>query len=183
MVYPLTKKSHQSSAKMQTVAPLQKKLQEKYKNDPQKLQGEMGKLWKEHGVNPLSGCLPMFLQWPILMSFFIVFRSTVEFRGKPFIFWITDLSQPDYIFSLPFSIPMYGSSVAVLPIIMGVSMFLTMGLTMQSTNTSQKPMMYFMNAFFILLFNSFPSGLNLYYTMYNILNFIQQKQLKQLPQA
>ena len=173
---PLTRKSAESSVKMQEVAPLQKKLQEKYKNNPQQLQKEMGELWKKHGVNPISGCLPMLLQWPVLMSFFIVFRSTIEFRGEPFVFWITDLSQPDYLFNLPFHIPMYGSAVAVLPIIMGISMFLTMSVTMQ--DKSQKPMMYFMNTFFILIFNSFPSGLTLYYTVFNFLSYQQQLSIK-----
>ena len=158
------------------MAPLQKKIQEKYKDNPQQLQKEMGQLWKKNGVNPISGCLPMLLQWPVLMSFFIVFRSTIEFRGEPFIFWINDLSQPDYIFSLPFSIPLYGSAVAVLPIIMGISMFLTMSTTMQ--DKSQKPMMYFMNGFFILMFNSFPSGLTLYYTIFNFLSYQQQLSIK-----
>jgi len=173
---PLTKKSSEASAKMQEVAPLQKKLQEKYKDNPQQLQKEMGELWKKKGVNPISGCLPMLLQWPVLMSFFIIFRSTIEFRGQPFIFWIKDLSQPDYIFSLPFSVPLYGSAVAVLPIIMGISMFLTMSVTMQ--DKSQKPMMYFMNTFFILMFNSFPSGLTLYYTIFNFLSYQQQLSIK-----
>ena len=173
---PLTKKSSEASSKMQEVAPLQKKLQEKYKDNPQQLQKEMGELWKKKGVNPISGCLPMLLQWPVLMSFFIIFRSTIEFRGQPFIFWIKDLSQPDYIFSLPFSVPLYGSAVAVLPIIMGISMFLTMSVTMQ--DKSQKPMMYFMNAFFILMFNSFPSGLTLYYTIFNFLSYQQQLSIK-----
>ena len=173
---PLTKKSSEASSKMQEVAPLQKKLQEKYKDNPQQLQKEMGELWKKKGVNPISGCLPMLLQWPVLMSFFIIFRSTIEFRGQPFIFWIRDLSQPDYIFSLPFSVPLYGSAVAVLPIIMGISMFLTMSVTMQ--DKSQKPMMYFMNAFFILMFNSFPSGLTLYYTIFNFLSYQQQLSIK-----
>ena len=173
---PLTKKSSEASSKMQEVAPLQKKLQEKYKDNPQQLQKEMGELWKKKGVNPISGCLPMLLQWPVLMSFFIIFRSTIEFRGQPFVFWIKDLSQPDYIFSLPFSIPLYGSAVAVLPIIMGISMFLTMSVTMQ--DKSQKPMMYFMNTFFILMFNSFPSGLTLYYTIFNFLSYQQQLSIK-----
>ena len=173
---PLTKKSAESSAKMQEVAPLQKKLQEKYKDNPQQLQKEMGALWKKHGVNPISGCLPMLLQWPVLMSFFIVFRSTIEFRGQPFIFWIKDLSQPDYLFGLPFHIPMYGDAVAVLPIIMGISMFLTMSIAMQ--DKSQKTMMYFMNGFFILIFNSFPSGLTLYYTIFNFLSYQQQLSIK-----
>jgi len=175
---PLTRKSYESSAKMKMVAPLQKKIQEKYKNDPQRLQKEMGKLWKEHGVNPISGCLPMLIQWPILMAFFIVFRSTVEFRGAPFVLWINDLSQPDYLFSLPFEIPLYGGSVAILPILMGISMFLTMRITMQSTEGSQKTFMYFMNGFFILIFNSFPSGLTLYYTMFNFLSYQQQLSIK-----
>jgi YidC/Oxa1 family membrane protein insertase len=163
---------------MKMVAPLQKKIQEKYKNDPQRLQKEMGKLWKEHGVNPISGCLPMLIQWPILMAFFIVFRSTVEFRGAPFVLWINDLSQPDYLFSLPFELPLYGGSVAILPILMGISMFLTMRITMQSTEGSQKTFMYFMNGFFILIFNSFPSGLTLYYTMFNFLSYQQQLSIK-----
>lgn len=173
---PLTKKSAESAAKMQTIAPLQKKIQDKHKDNPQKLQQEMSKLWKKHNYNPISGCLPMFLQTPILMSFFIVFRSTVEFRGEPFLFWIKDLSQPDFIFSLPFTIPMYGDSVAVLPILMGVSMFLTMSTTMQ--DSSQKTMMYFMNGFFVLIFNTFPSGLTLYYTIFNFLSYQQQLSIK-----
>ena len=175
---PLTRKSYESSAKMKIVAPLQKKIQEKYKNDPQRLQQEMGKLWKEHGVNPVSGCLPMLIQWPILMSFFIVFRSTIEFRGASFFGWISDLSQPDYLFALPFEIPLYGGAVAVLPILMGISMFLTMSITMQSTDDTQKTFMYFMNVFFILIFNSFPSGLTLYYTVFNFLSYQQQLSIK-----
>ena len=175
---PLTKKSYESSAKMKVVAPLQKKIQEKYKNDPQRLQQEMGKLWKEHGVNPVSGCLPMLIQWPILMSFFIVFRSTIEFRGASFFGWISDLSQPDYLFALPFEIPLYGGAVAILPILMGISMFLTMKITMQATDDTQKTFMYFMNFFFILIFNSFPSGLTLYYTIFNFLSYQQQLSIK-----
>ena len=175
---PLTRKSYESSAKMKIVAPLQKKIQEKYKNDPQRLQQEMGKLWKEHGVNPVSGCLPMLIQWPILMSFFIVFRSTIEFRGASFFGWISDLSQPDYLFALPFEIPLYGGAVAILPILMGISMFLTMKITMQATDDTQKTFMYFMNVFFILIFNSFPSGLTLYYTIFNFLSYQQQLSIK-----
>ena len=175
---PLTRKSYESSAKMKIVAPLQKKVQEKYKNDPQRLQQEMGKLWKEHGVNPVSGCLPMLIQWPILMSFFIVFRSTIEFRGASFFGWISDLSQPDYLFALPFEIPLYGGAVAILPILMGISMFLTMKITMQATDDTQKTFMYFMNVFFILIFNSFPSGLTLYYTIFNFLSYQQQLSIK-----
>ena len=116
----------------------------------------------------------------VIFSLFIVFRSTIEFRGAPFLFWITDLSQPDILFNLPFYIPIYGGHVGFLPVVLGISMFLSQRLSMASMENSQKPMMYFMTAFFFLLFNQFPSGLNLYYTVYNILNYFQQKGLKKV---
>ena len=175
---PLTKKSFESTQKMQTVQPKLKKIQEKYKKDSQKLNQEMVKLYKTAGVNPMGGCLPMLIQMPLLFSLFIVFRSTIEFRGAPFLGWIQDLSQPDIIFNLPFHIPIYGSHVGLLPIVLGISMFLSQRLSMATMDKSQRPMMYMMTAFFFLLFNQFPSGLNIYYTVYNILNYFQQKKLK-----
>jgi YidC/Oxa1 family membrane protein insertase len=175
---PLTKKSHQSTQKMQTIQPQLKKIQEKYKNDSQKLNKEMMNLYKDKGVNPVGGCLPMIIQMPLLFSLFIVFRSTIEFRGAPFFGWISNLSQPDTIFNLPFNIPIYGDQIAFLPIILGISMFMTQRLSMATMDKSQKPMMYMMSAFFFLLFNSFPSGLNLYYTVYNFLSYQQQKSIK-----
>ena len=176
---PLMKKSFESSQNMQKVQPKLKKLQKTYKNDSQRLNQEMVKLYKEEGVNPLGGCLPMLLQMPLLFSLFLVFRSTIEFRGAPFFGWISNLAQPDTIFYLPFNIPIYGDQVAFLPILLGVSMFLTQKMSMASMDSQQKPMMYIMSAFFFLLFNSFPSGLNLYYLVYNILNYLQQRSLKQ----
>ncbi len=175
---PLTKKSFESTQKMQTIQPKIKKIQEKYKNDSQRLNREMINLYKDSGVNPLGGCLPMLVQMPLLFSLFIVFRSTIEFRGAPFFGWISNLSQPDTIFYLPFHIPIYGDQVAFLPFVLGISMFMTQRLSMATMDKSQKPMMYIMSAFFFLLFNSFPSGLNLYYTVYNFLNYFQQKSIK-----
>ena len=175
---PLTKKSYESTQKMQKIQPQIKKMQSKYKNDPQRLNREMMGMYKKHGVNPLGGCLPMLLQMPLLMALFIVFRSTIEFRGQPFILWITDLSKPDIVFSLPFTIPVYGNGVAILPLLMGITLFLTMRMSSATMDKNQKPVMYFMNGFFILLFNSFPSGLNLYYTTYNLMSFLQQKGIK-----
>ena len=87
---------------MQAVQPKLKKIQEKYKSDPQKLNAEMVKLYRDNGVNPLGGCLPMVLQMPLLFSLFLVFRSTIEFRGAYFFGWIKDLSLPDTIFSFLF---------------------------------------------------------------------------------
>ena len=80
---------------------------------------EVMKLYRDKGVNPLGGCLPLLLQMPLLWALFVVFRSTIEFRGAHFLFWINDLSQPDILFHLPFSIPLYGGHVAFLPILMG----------------------------------------------------------------
>ena len=139
-------------------------------------------------MNPLGGCLPILVQMPLLIALFQVFRKTIEFRGAEFLpFWITDLSQPDIILQFDFlkQIPgisyFFGHGIALLPIIMGVVMFLSMKMTATAgQDPSAKFAMYFMNAFFILLFNTFPSGLNLYYTVYNVLNFVQQKQLKQI---
>ena len=175
---PLTKKSYESTQKMQKIQPKIKKLQEDLKKDPQRLNREMMGLYKKHGVNPLGGCLPMLLQMPLLMALFVVFRTTIEFRGQPFLLWITDLSKPDVVFSLPFNIPVYGDGVAILPLLMGATLFLTMKMSSATMDKSQKPIMYFMNGFFILLFNGFPSGLNLYYTTYNVLSFFQQRGIR-----
>ena len=175
---PLTKKSFESSQKMQELQPKLKKIQEKYKNDSARLNQKMVEFYKKEGYNPLGGCLPMIIQMPLLFSLFIVFRSTIEFRGAPFFGWINNLSQPDVVFNLGFSVPLYGSHVSFLPIILGISMFMSQKLSMANMDPKQKPMMYIMSAFFFLLFNSFPSGLNLYYAMYNILNYFQQRGLK-----
>ena len=175
---PLTKKSHESSQNMQKIQPKIKKIQSKYKNDSQKMNKEIMKLYTESGVNPLGGCLPMLIQMPLLFSLFIVFRSTIEFRGASFMLWIDNLSQPDAVFDLPFHLPIYGSQVAILPIFLGISMFLSQKLSMASIAPKQKPMMYIMSGFFFLLFNQFPSGLNLYYMVYNLLNYQQQKAMR-----
>lgn len=177
IVYPLTKKSHQSTKEMQAVQPLVNELREKYKNNPQKLNEETMKLYKEHGVNPLGGCLPLLLQMPLLFALFQVFRSTIELRGASFIWWIKDLSSPDTIFYLPFSIPIYGDQVSVLPIVMGISMFIQQRMMPAQASGQQKYMSYFMTGFFMLLFNNFPSGLNLYYTLFNVLTILQQQYL------
>ena len=175
---PLTKKSYESSQNMQKIQPAIKKMQAKYKGDPQRLNKETMALYKKHKVNPLGGCLPIMLQMPLLWALFMVFRTTIEFRGAPFMLWISDLSKPDVVFTLPFSIPVYGDGVAILPLVMGATLMLTMHMSSATMDKSQKPVMYFMNVFFILLFNTFPSGLNLYYTAYNMLSFFQQRSIK-----
>ncbi len=176
IIWPLTQKSYVSMKRMQMLQPKMKALQEKYKGNPQKLQQEMGALYKEHKVNPLGGCLPTLLQLPLLYALFIVFRSTIELRGAPFVLWITDLSMPDVLVLLPFSIPLYGNRICVLPLVMAISTFLQSKTTI--TDPNQKAMLYIMPIMFIFLFNSFPSGLTLYYTLFNLLSWIQQHYMK-----
>ena len=172
LLNPLTKQSFVSNKKMQAVQPEIQKLKERYKNDPQKLNRAQMQLFKDRGVNPMGGCLPLLLQMPILISFFTVFRSTIEFRGAPFFGWITDLSAPDTLITLA------GFPVNVLPVVMGATMFLQQKLmATPAGGGQQKLMLYFMNVFFLFLFYSFPSGLNLYYSVFNFLSIIQQKYL------
>jgi YidC/Oxa1 family membrane protein insertase len=174
LVYPLTKKSYKSMKEMSRVQPLLAELKEKYKSDPQRMNKETMKLYKEHGINPMGGCLPMLLQLPLLGALFIIFRSTIQLRGASFIpGWIDDLSSADTIFTLPFSLPMYGDTFNILPILMAVTMIFQSKMTMQ--DPKQKAMVYLMPVFMLLIFNQFPSGLNLYYTMFNLLTIIQQK--------
>lgn len=175
---PLTRKSATSTQKMQLIQPRVTELQAKYKGNPQKLNKEMMALWRSEGVNPLGGCLPILIQLPLLWAFFIVFRTTIELRGQPFIWWVKDLSVPDVIFTLPFSIPLYGNGVTVLAMIMGVTMFVQQKVSGAGNNPQQKPMMYMMTAMFFLLFNQFPSGLNLYYAFSNFLAIIQQRNIR-----
>ena len=170
LLNPLTKKQFSSQKSMQALQPQIQRLKEKYKNDSQKLSRAQMELFKEKGVNPMGGCLPLLLQMPILISFFTIFRSTIEFRGAPFFGWINDLSAPDTITTIA------GFPINVLPFLMGITMFLQQKLmAAPDGGNQQKIMMYFMNVFFLFLFYTFPSGLNLYYSVFNLLSIIQQK--------
>jgi YidC/Oxa1 family membrane protein insertase len=175
ILHPLTKKSHQSMSEMQYWQPKIAELREKYKEDPQRMNKEMMKFYKEHGINPLGGCLPTLLQMPLLIGLFIVFRSTIQLRGQPFILWINDLSRPDELF-LGFSLPLIGNTIHVLPILMAISMVWQSKFTI--TDPKQKMMAYIMPAFLLFIFYSFPSGLNLYYTLFNALTMVQTLLIK-----
>jgi YidC/Oxa1 family membrane protein insertase len=179
IVWPLTHKSYESMNKMKLLQPKLEELKEKCGNDQQRYQKEMMELYKREKVNPMSGCLPMVLQMPLLYGLFIVFRSTIELRGAGFIGWIKDLSMPDTVYTLPFSIPIYGNGVNVLPLLMGATMIWQQ--KMSVTDPKQKAMVYMMPIFFILLFNTFPSGLNLYYALFNVLSILQQKLSQKTP--
>lgn len=162
VLFPLNQKAMRSQIKNMAVQPLVQEIQAKYKDNPEKLQKEMMKLYKDHGFNPLGGCLPMLLPWPVLIALFFVFQNTIELRGVPFL-WLPDLSAPDPLF--------------ILPAFLGISMFLLQWVSMKSmtqTNQQMKMMMYFMPIMMVFIFFRLASGLNLYYSVANIATLPQQ---------
>jgi len=174
VVYPLTKQSYQSMKKMQLLQPKIQEIKEKYKDDPQKLNKETMKLYQTYGVNPAGGCLPMLLQMPIFIALWGLFKTVIELRQQPFMLWIKDLSQPDVIYDLGFKLPLFGiQEISGLAILMGVTTFIQQKMTMK--DPKQKSMVYIMPIFLTILFMSFPSGLNLYYFLFNLLSIIQQE--------
>ena len=173
LLNPLTKKQTDSMRKMSGLNPKISAIREKYKGDSVKANQQIMKLYKEEGVNPASGCLPLILQLPILYALFGVFRSTIELRQTPFFGWIHDLAAPDVLFTLPFKIPFFGiSQVAGLATLMGITMIVQQKMTV--TDPKQKAMVWLMPIMFTLIFFNFPSGLNLYYFTFNILSIGQQ---------
>jgi len=160
---------------MKKIQPELKIIKEKYKGDMQKQQAATMELYKKHKVNPFGMCLPTLLPMPILYGMFIVFGATIEFRNADFIWWINDLALPEVLFTLPFTIPLYGANVGLMPIIMGVTMYFQMKDTMSSGDPNQKIMLYFMPVFLTVLFNTLSSGLILYYTIGNFYRIVQQK--------
>jgi YidC/Oxa1 family membrane protein insertase len=176
ILWPLTRKSQISMKKMAALQPEIKALKEAHAKNPAAANKEMMALYKERGVNPAAGCIPILLQMPLLYALFIVFRATIEFRQAPFIGWISDLSLPDYVFNFGFNVPLYGSAIAILPIVMGISQFVMSKRSM--TDPNQKMMIYIMPVFMTLIFNQFPSGLTLYYTLFNLLAIVEQNLIK-----
>jgi YidC/Oxa1 family membrane protein insertase len=174
VVYPLTKQSYQSMKKMQLLQPKIAEIKEKYKDDQQKTSKETMKLYKTYGVNPAGGCLPMLMQMPIFIALWGMFRTAIELRQQPFLLWIKDLSQPDVIYDLGFKLPMFGiQEISGLAILMGITTFIQQKMTMK--DPKQAAMVYIMPVFLTILFMSFPSGLNLYYFLFNLFSIAQQQ--------
>jgi YidC/Oxa1 family membrane protein insertase len=182
ITYPLSQSSMKSMSRMKELQPKINHIRERYKTNPKKMNEEVMALYKQEGVNPFNpGCMPMFLQMPILFALFIVLRKAIELRGAHTILipWVKDLSQPEALFSLtgifPNGIPMYGSNIALMPIIMAILTFFQNKMTIKDPN--QKMMIYFMPIFMLVLFNNFPAGLVLYWTFSNALGILQQYML------
>ena len=183
VLYPLTKKSYKSMAAMKELQPQMKEIQEKYKDKPQKQQEETLKLYKQAGVNPLGGCLPNLLQFPILITLWRFFQNSILIRQEEFL-WAADLSAPDYILSLPFSIPFLGDQLAGFVLLMTGAMVAqskltggmggSMGGGGGMSGGQMKMFQYLLPVMLLFIFNNFAAGLSLYYLIYNVVSIGQQ---------
>lgn len=170
LFYPLTVKSMRSMKAMQTLQPQINALRNKYKSDPQRLQKETMQLYREHGVNPLGGCLPMIAQVPVFYALYLALSVSVDLQNATFLcfgsimghdFWICDLAGPDHTY--------------VLPLLMGVTMFIQQKMTPMGGDPRQAKAMLIMPFFFTFMFFSLAAGLVLYWTVSNILQILQQR--------
>ena len=157
---PLQFKSYKSMKQMQMIQPRVLAVQEKYKDDRDKLNKELIKLYRDHKVNPVGGCLPMVLQMPVFVALFNILYMTIDLRQAPFVGWITDLSVQD---------PYY-----VLPIIMGATMVIQQKITPTTMDPTQAKIMLVLPVFMTFLFVNFPAGLVLYWLTNNMLTIGQQ---------
>tara|TARA_B100000686_G_scaffold350750_1_gene447582 strand:- start:3810 stop:5444 length:1635 start_codon:yes stop_codon:yes gene_type:complete len=160
LFFPLTHKSFKSMKGMQKIQPYVKIIQERNKDDRQKMNEELLELYKKHKVNPVGGCLPMLLQIPVFIALYHALFFSIELRGAPFVGWITDLSVQD---------PYY-----VTPVLMGITMFLQQKMTPSVGDPMQQKIMMFLPVLFTFLFISFPAGLVIYWTVNNMLTISQQ---------
>jgi YidC/Oxa1 family membrane protein insertase len=177
LMAPLTHKSFVSMKAMQKLAPQMEKLKERYKDDKEKLNREIMELYRRNGVNPLGGCLPMALQFPVFIGLYNALSTPIELRHAPFL-WINDLSQPDWK-SLPFTVPGWWpdflpAGIPVLTILMGASMFVQQWMTPSAGDPNQRKMMLMMPLIFTFMFVTFPAGLTIYWLVNNILSIAQQ---------
>ncbi|HZV13193.1 MAG TPA: membrane protein insertase YidC [Candidatus Kapabacteria bacterium] len=173
LLYPFGIKQMRSAKRMQLMQPLMQEAKEKYKDDPTKMNQSVMRMYQEYGINPLSGCLPMILQMPILYAMWYVLRNSIQLRQQPFIWWIKDLSAPDTLINLPFTLPIFGMhQISGLAVMMGVAMLIQQQMTVKDPR--QKAMVYMTPILMMLLFMGFPSGLNLYYLMFNLFSIGQQ---------
>lgn len=184
MLYPLNAWSIKSTTKMQKMAPKLAQIQEKYKKDPKRAQMETMSLYKQHGVNPLGGCFPLLIQMPFLIGMFDLLKSTFELRGVSFIpGWIDNLTAPDVVFSWGYPIWFFGTSLHLLPILLGVIMYFQQQMTANlpknpkewsDQQRQQRVMGNMMTLVFSVLFYHFPSGLNIYWLFSMLFGMLQQ---------
>jgi YidC/Oxa1 family membrane protein insertase len=172
LMAPLTHKSFVSMKAMQKLAPQMEKLKERYKDDKEKLNREIMELYRRNGVNPLGGCLPMALQFPVFIGLYNALSTPIELRHAAFL-WIQDLSQPDWK-SLPIAVGGWDFGIPVLTILMGASMFVQQWMTPSAGDPNQRKLMLMMPLIFTFMFVTFPAGLTIYWLVNNILSIAQQ---------
>jgi len=179
--WPLTQASTRSMKRMQALQPQMKAIQEKYKDDPVKMNRKVMEFMKEHKVSPLGGCLPMLLQIPVFFGFYRMIQSAIELRGAPFL-WVGDLSKPDTWFVIPglsfipfIGVPGVGLPFNLLPLIMGATMLWQAHLTPPSPGMDpmQAKIMRYMPLMFMVFLYNFSAGLTLYWTVQNLLTIAQ----------
>jgi YidC/Oxa1 family membrane protein insertase len=184
MLYPLNAWSIKSTLRMQEIAPKTAAIQEKFKKDPKRAQMEIMNLYKEKGVNPLSGCFPLLIQLPFLIGMFDLLKSTFELRGAPFIpGWINNLTAPDVLFSWNYPLIFFGTDFHLLPFLLGAVMYLQQRFSsplpknkamLTDQQKQQKMMGNIMTIVFTVMFYHFPSGLNIYWLSSMALGILQQ---------
>jgi YidC/Oxa1 family membrane protein insertase len=172
LLAPLTHKSFVSMKAMGKLQPQMEKIKEKYGNDKEKLNKEIMELYRRNGVNPLGGCLPMVLQFPVFIGLYNALSTPIELRHAPFL-WIKDLSRPDWE-SLPIAIAGWQFGIPVLTILMGASMFIQQWMTPTAGDPNQRKIMMLMPLMFTFMFVSFPAGLTVYWLVNNLLTIAQQ---------
>lgn len=179
LLSPLSYKSYVSMAKTKVLKPELDEIKAKHGDDMQKAQTEQMQLYQKVGINPLSGCIPMLLQMPILIAMFYFFPNSIELRQEAFL-WAKDLSTYDSIINLPFTIPFYGSHVSLFCLLMTASQILYTWSNSQMTTIQgpMKTMQYIMPVAFLFFLNSFPAGLTFYYFVSNLFTFGQQAVIK-----
>jgi YidC/Oxa1 family membrane protein insertase len=180
LLFPLTMKSFKSMQKMQALHPQMEKLKAQNKNNPQKLNKEMMELYKKYKINPFGGCLPLLLQMPIFFALYQALIKSIELRGASFL-WVRDLSMPDAV-KIPVALPLLGSSINILPILMIIATVIQQKLSTKSMGSAvteeqkqqQRMMMFMMPVMFGFIFYSMPSGLVLYWLVNTVLTVIEQ---------
>ena len=186
LIFPLTYKSYLSTAKMRVIKPEMDALNAKYprQEDAMKKQQEMMNLYKKAGINPMGGCIPMLIQLPLLWALFRFFPSSIELRGKSFL-WADDLSSYDSIVDLPFSIPFYGDHVSLFALLMCLAMVGFSYFSYQQNSASQPQMagmkfmmVYMMPAMMLFWFNDYASGLCYYYLVSQVITMIQMTAIR-----
>jgi YidC/Oxa1 family membrane protein insertase len=176
ILWPLQTKANKSMRRMSALSPKMQELREKYKDDPTRMNQEVMKLYKDYGINPVSGCLPMMIQIPIFFGLFTMLRQAVELRNASFL-WVRDLSQPDTVGHLP----VLGWPINILPLIMAATNLWLMRMTPKTGDATQQRVMMFMPLIFVVFCYNFAAALALYYTTQNLFTILQLYQNQKQP--